>query len=166
MKPVIAQRNKSIFLKAFNDLWNLEEAIKVVDERKLIDYQLSILGKLILKGSNNVKIDGEEVVKMNLYTKKLLGNSTNFGIFNNPDIGVLFIAGFLTEIFLHEINKKPLGALTTGPYGILRGVGVHAEQTTRYLKSLRNDNYLLILRGIDFELVELDELLERFYISD
>jgi hypothetical protein len=163
---VIPQRNNSIFLKAFDNLWNLEEAIKIVDERKLMDSKLSILGKLILNEPNSVKIDSEEVIKMNLYSKKILGSSTNFGIFSNPDFGVIFSAGFLTEIFLHKINKKLLGELTTGPYGVLRGVGAHATQTTRYLKSLRNDNYLLILRGVDFELVELEELLEKFYISD
>lgn len=166
MKPLLVQKNKSIFFKAFNDLWNLEEAIKVIDERKLMDSQLSILGKLMLKESSYIGIDDKEVIKMNLYSKKILGSSTNFGVFNNPDIGVVFIAGFLTEIFLYEINKKPLGALSTGPYGILRGVGAHPAQTSSYLKSLKNDNYLLILRGVDFELVELEEVLERFYTSD
>lgn len=158
------QKNKVIFLKAFNNLLNLEKAIRVVDERKLIDSQLSILGKLILKEPNNVRNFSKETAKMNLYSKKLLGNSTNFGVFENSDIGIIFIAGFLTEIFLHEINEKPLGVLATGPYGILRGIGAYPDQTTKYLQSLRSDNYLLILRGDDFELVELEDLLEQFYI--
>ena len=158
--------NNSIFLKAFDNLWSLEEAIKIVDERKRMDHKLSVLGKLIHHEPYSVKMDSEEAVKMNLYLKKILGSSTNFGIFNNPDFGVIFSAGFLTEIFLHEINKKPLGEITAGPYGILRGVGAPPAQTTKYLKSLRNDHYLLILRGIHFDILELEEVLEQFYVPD
>ncbi len=64
-------------------------------------------------------------------------------------------------MFLHEIDGKTLGAMSTGPYGIIRGLGGYKLQTETYLKLLNDGSYLLILRGYDDELNALEDILEK-----
>jgi hypothetical protein len=86
---------------------------------------------------------------MRVHYKELLGEAIDFGSFNNPEIGVVFIVGALTSIFLNDINGKMLGTMSMGIYGVLRGLGAYKFEAETYLRALNNNEYLLIIRGVD-----------------
>lgn len=138
----------------------LEEAIKKIHTIASEHLQLSILGQLGQKRIANDK----EIVKsgkaMKRYWKGALGANSNFGLFCNPEIGTLFIIGTLAPQFLSEIHGKVLGEMTSGPYGILRGLGIEGSKATGYLKSLNNGHFLMFIRGYDSELDKVATLLE------
>ena len=58
------------------------------------------------------------------FWRSYLGPTSEFGLFCNPDIGTLFIAGSLASQFSHDMYGKTLGEMHCGPYGILRGLGI------------------------------------------
>lgn len=95
------------------------------------------------------------------YWNKLLKNDHDFGTFENSEIGSIFIAGTLAPIFLREINGKILGTLSVGPYAIIMGMGATEIQSKAFISSLNNDNYLLLFRGSESELVKYEDILKN-----
>lgn len=153
-------KQKQVYFKAYKHLFLLENALKYIKEEDA-NFQISILGKVVhfyldkdMEVSNNI-----DIIKK--FWKDLLGKTINFGSFYNPEIGNVFIAGSLAPTFLHIINDKPLAALTSGPYGIFRGIGADETQAAAYLKLLNSGNYLLIFRGFKDELHNLDNMLRN-----
>jgi hypothetical protein len=63
--------------------------------------------------------------------------------------------------FLHKINGKSLATLSSGPYGIFRGMGVTETQATNYLKLLNCGHYILIFRGYEDEMRSLETLINK-----
>jgi hypothetical protein len=106
--------------------------------------------KEIIKAKNELKH----------YWKGSLGPASDFGLFCNPAIGRLFIIGSLVSLFLHDMDGKVLGEMSSGPYGILRGLGRAEKNTSVFIKNLNENYFLLILRGYNNQLDSMEELIE------
>lgn len=155
-------QQKHFLIKAYSHLWSLEKAIKVIDENGISNSQLSILGKFAKEHtSKSIKEQTIYEKELKAYWKGLLGASIAFGFFTNSELGTVFVVGSLTSMFLHEIEGKALGAMSVGSYGILRGLGAYQLEAEAYLKLLTNGSYLLIARGYDDELNDLEVTLEN-----
>lgn len=136
-----------IHFKPYQHLWQLEKRLLRFTSNNELHTQISILGKVI-QYEEDLAINnpnGTNILKA--YWKTLFGDSVNFGNFYNPEIGNIFIVGALVPTFLHEVNGKPLAMLSSGPYGIFRGLGVEETDASGYLKMLNNGSYLLIIRA-------------------
>jgi hypothetical protein len=153
-------KQKQIYFKAYKHLSQLENALKQIKEEDTSNLQISILVKVdafYLDTDNELPKDIKTIKR---YWKKLLNQSINFGNFHNSETGNILIIGALAPVFLHKVNGKPLANLSSGPYGIFRGMGINETQATTYLKLLNSGNYLLILRGFDNELYNLENVLD------
>ena len=138
---------KQIHFKAYQELSKLENALEELKEKNISTFQVSIMGKLT-QFCNDKDIEfAKDTAIINSYWNGLLGNTVNFGTFYNPESGPVFIVGPLVTIFLHKINGKYLAALSSGTYGIFRGMGSSEAQSAMNLKLLNSGSYLLILRG-------------------
>ena len=147
-------------IKDFQHLWMLGKAIEIVLAKTEIRPQLSVLGK-IDNGNislKKMKADYGEVFKSQL--NRILKAKSDFGVFANTEFGILFIAGNLAPLFLNDIYGKPLGTMSAGPYGILRGLGITEEKVNHYLKLLKDGHYLLIVRDYPQHLKMIQEQLE------
>ncbi|WP_339626627.1 hypothetical protein [uncultured Winogradskyella sp.] len=150
-------KQKKIYFRAYKELSQLENALKHLKEENTALSQVSILGKVAQFDTSSSSFNDTYLIKTSL--QNLLGKTLRFGTFNNPESGSVFIAGALVTTFLHKINGKSLATLSSGSYGIFRGIGVSELQATTYLKLLNTGSYLLILRGCKFEIEALDTLL-------
>ena len=129
----------------FQHLHNLKKAIGLILSSKGKP-QLSILGQL---GYDGFFLDKMEIVmeqELKTYWNGVLETKTDFGIFGNPEFGTLFVAGPMASQFLNDISGEPLGTMSAGPYGILRGMGVNEDKVNTYLKLLKEGHYLLFIR--------------------
>ena len=109
--------------------------------------QLSILGPLTTDKTSNKKKLEKIIADKKQQLSNLLGKEYQFGYFNNPEIGSLFIAGRLTPTFLTKVDQRELASLPAGLSGIFRGLGISKEDIHRYVTELKNDSYCLIIRG-------------------
>lgn len=154
-------RQKQIYFKAFQELPHLESALEQIKEKNTSEFQVTILGKVTQFYSDKDIEIPKNTSFIKAYWKDLLGKTVNFGQFYNPESGSIFIVGPLVSTFLQKINGKSLATLSSGPYGIFRGIGVTETQATTYLKLLDSGHYLLILRGFEDEIQKLDMILNR-----
>lgn len=153
---------KQIHIKTFTDLSVLEDALTNIKEEDLINFQVSILGKVTQFYSDKDMKVSEDAEALKLYWEKVLGNNAEFGSFSNPEIGNVFVVGALASTFLYEVDDKTLlGMLSSGPYGILRGIGASESQVAAHLEMLNNDRYLLIFRGTQTDLRNYKRILEE-----
>jgi len=160
MKTRILKITKKGFLfKEYLQLLQLEKAVNIIKKNDPSNLQISILGKFIREHSNDEIESVSKRITIEGYWKDLLDSSTDFGFFSNLEMGTIFIAGALTSMFLHEVDGKALATMSTGPYGILRGLGASQLQTETYLKALNKGSYLLIVRGTDNKLKVLEDIL-------
>lgn len=153
--------SKHIRLKAYRYLRHLEEALQFIENKKELQLQISVLGKVIHYNADKANIPTNKNIDIDAYWKSLLGNTADFGDFYNPELGTVFIAGHLTSTFLHEIDNKVLAKFSAGPYSIFRGMGLTEIQATTYLKMLNSGNFLLVFRGYTHELHELETMLNE-----
>lgn len=137
---------KEIYFKAYNELSKVEDAIKLLKEENIPFLQVSVLGKVSQFKSDKAIKSSKDIAIVKLYWKDLLCKTVNFGTFYNNESGSIFIVGALVSTFLHKINGKSLATLSSGSYGIFRGIGLSDIQATTYIKLLNNGHYLLILR--------------------
>jgi hypothetical protein len=160
MKTIhLKQEQRRFLIKSYRNLEQLKEVILELSNTTSVKPNMSVLGKL---GQYCVVNNKEtQLVKTELkhYFKGVLGAKTNFAIFCNPEIGTLFITGSLVSQFLNDMNGTVLGEMPSGPYGILRGLGITENNASKYLKDLNEKCFLLILRGYDQELKIIEELL-------
>lgn len=140
---------KQIHFKAYQELSKLENALEQLKEENVSTFQVSIMGKLTQFCNDKDIVFAKDTAIINSYWKGLLGKTVNFGTFYNPESGSVFIAGSLVTIFLHKINGKSLAALSSGTYGIFRGMGSSEALSAMNLKLLNSGSYLLILRAGD-----------------
>jgi hypothetical protein len=110
------------------------------------DPQLTLLLKLGQHYQDNGPEARERYATLKAYWKKLLGASTDFGFFYNAEIGTIFIAGPLSEVFLYAVKHKKLGELSGGPYGILRGLGITEKEAATQIKNLNEGRYLVLIK--------------------
>lgn len=152
-------REKRFFSKTFDQLSQVEQAITFVLAENPLDPRSTLLVKLD-KIHHTELWEAEEMnERLKTYWKKLLGPKTDFGFFYNREIGTVFIAGPLSELFLHDVDGKKLAELSEGPYGILRGLGIDDTETASYIKKLNEGRYLLLIRGNGLDLNALENAL-------
>lgn len=161
MSSTHSTKQKQVCFKAYKELEQLENALKHLKEENTPQIQVSVLGKVSQFHSDKDIESSQDETIIKLYWKDLSGKSVNFGIFYNPESGSVFIVGSLAAIFLHKINGKSLATLSSGPYGIFRGIGVTETKATNYLKLLNCGHYLLILRGNEDKIRSLETLINE-----
>jgi len=150
-------REKRVVLRSYPKIEEIENVLNSIYHTPINHVQISVLGKLEAEKPNSNFVNAKE--KLQQYCEHNLKLSSNFGIILNADIGPFFIAGFLTPMFLQEINGKTIGSMSTGLLGILSGLGINQNDVGIYLKGLRKGNYILILRGSNTVLNKLESQL-------
>lgn len=137
----------------------LSEVEKLIERASLHNgnTQLTFLLKLDQKFQGDITESKEIYVKLKAYWQKLLGPKTDFGFFRNAEIGTLFVAGPLSEVFLFDIERKKLGELCGGPYGILRALGITEAEADRQIKKLNEGLYLLLIKEKPKDLIFLED---------
>lgn len=152
---------RRVYFKSYENIEQIEKVLKPVTEFNDSKIQLSVLGKFP-KINFDDTIQRKAIIKnMEIYWNELLGVPTQFGTFDNPEIGSVFVVGPLTSIFLNKINGKNLGDMSTGIYGILRGLGADSYRAKNYIKGLSNEEYLLIMRGFGSIWDDFDSALKK-----
>lgn len=154
-------KQKQVFLKCYGQKAQLEKAIRAILRGNLNKTRISILGKFLDdRGSeSNDRSDGSALLSN--FFKELLGEEMNWGTFYSPEIGSVFVTGFLVSIFQSRVGDKMLGELSVGPYGILRGLGVSEVETTLNVNKLKKGDYLLLIRSNLFEIGKLENILKK-----
>ncbi|KGL64296.1 hypothetical protein [Polaribacter sp. Hel1_85] len=154
-------KQKQVFLKSYPRFKEIEEALKILKKDKESNLQVSILGKVAKKKPGDLQnlIIQENAIKTRC--EKLCEYPIEFKVLSNPEIGTIFITEFLAPIFLQKVGRKTIGALSTGPYGILRGLGIDEVRAILYLKALHKGDFLLILRGYKNELNQIEDNLRE-----
>ena len=140
-------QDKQFLIKIYTSVLQIKKAIRSIMQNDNLHFQLSILGKPTPHYSNNGNGLNEMISDIKMQLSNTLGKRIQFGYFNNPKIGALFIAGHLTETFLHKVDGKELASLPVGLYGIFRGIGIQLDDIDSYLKELQNGKFLLLIRG-------------------
>jgi len=158
---ILNTEQKLVFLRAYEDLCQLEQAMKIIGESGTSNLQVSVVGKFDYGHLKDRKDFLNHEKKSKKYWKKLLGTSEDIGVVINPEWGAIFIVGPLTSIFLHKVGKKTLGSMSVGPYSILRGFGIEEKKAITHLKNLEKGNYLLFVRGYGNELTILEDELRK-----
>ena len=149
-------KQKRVLLKSYSKFQQIEQAIQTLKVSNNTNLQISIIGKFDDNGLDDAKTLIVLEEDMETKCKALFEYPIDFGILSNPDIGSLFITGFLVSLFLQEIELKEIGAMLTGPYGILRGLGIDKDNAQTYLKALHDGDYLIIIRGFENELKQFE----------
>ncbi len=153
--------HKQVFLNAYIQISELENALKLIREMGFDKMTLSVIGNL---GDNYIDDPkGLEFIenKLRLFFKELLGQNTDFDTFYNPEMGRLFVAGFLVSTFLNPVGKRAIGVLSGGPYGILRGLGVSEEEAGASVKKLNEGTYFIVARGDRLDIEKLKNKLRN-----
>lgn len=154
-------KQKQIYFKAFQNLSELETALKLLHVEGFSNEQISVLGSTTQFYLDIGIEESKNTDSIKMYWTKIWGNTLNFGTFNIPQIETVFVIGPLASIFLHEINGKPLATLSSGTYGVFRGIGASETQANTSLKLLSSGSYILILRGFKNKMKNLDTLLNQ-----
>lgn len=160
MKTIqLKQDSRHFLIKSYRKLPQLKEEILELSNTTSVKPQMSILGKLGQDWVLNNKQTKLAQIELTYYLNGVLEAKSDFAIFCNPEIGTLFITGFLLPQFLLNMNGTLLGEMSSGPYGILRGLGITENKAAKYLKDLNEKGFLLILRVYDHEFKIIKELL-------
>lgn len=150
---------KLVLLKSYARITELEIALKAIQEIDSDKITLSIIGNLGDTNANNPMELAQEKRQLHTFFKELLGKDTNFDTFYNPEIGYLFVVGFLVFTFLNPVGGRTIGALSGGPYGILRGLGVSEAKSTLNVQKLHNGSFLFLARGKRLAIEKLEDTL-------
>lgn len=151
--------HKQVILKPYPQLSALENALKLIREMSFDKMSLSVIGNLGDSYINDPK--GLTIIedKLRLFFKELLGQNADFETFLNPELGRLFVSGFLVSTFINPVGKRAIGVLSGGPFGILRGLGVREEEAGASIKKLSDGTYLLVARGDRLDIEKLENKL-------
>ena len=155
---VTKSAHKHVFSKIYLDSFHILEAEEIITNESA-DYELSILGKTNILNSAQNKGQINTGIAIKDHLSKITKVVMECDYFCNPEIGYVFVIGPLTSIFLNDLEGKTLGAISAGPYGILRGLGISPKEATAHIEALKKDGYLLIVRGYDDDLDILDNIL-------
>jgi hypothetical protein len=138
---------KLFVIVTYKKISQIEVVLINIAQKNNIPVQLSILGPLTSDKISAKKELEKIIAEKEQQLSNLLGKEYQFGYFNNPEIGSLFIAGHLTPTFLTKVDERELASLPAGLSGIFRGLGISTEDIHRYVTELKNDSYCLIIRG-------------------
>lgn len=151
----------NFILRDYEHLKMLRKAIEIILEEDMVRPQISILGQL----ENNLvaisKSEYDQESELKAYWNKVLKEKLNFGIFPHTEFGTLFIAGALAAHFLFDISGRPLGSMSAGPYGILRGLGITEDKVNFYLKALKKGHLILLVRHTFPQIQVIEEKLNK-----
>ena len=152
---------KKIYFTSYSNLIELEHAVKRIEERRPLDFKITVMGivfKICFEENNE---DLNNVGELQDYWNILLRNHPKLGMFDNAELGKTFIVGTLASAFMNEIDGKTLGTLSVGPYAIIRGMGATEEQAKELIKSLKEHKYLIVFRGVEKELEKYRQILDN-----
>ena len=149
---------KQVFSKIYLDSFHILEAAEIIINESA-DYELSILGKTNILNSSQNKGQINTGIAIKDHLSKLTKVVMECDYFYNPEIGYIFVIGPLTSIFLNDLEGKTLGAISAGPYGILRGLGISPKEATAHIKALKKGGYSLIARGYNNDIDTLENIL-------
>ncbi|MEM8522790.1 hypothetical protein [Flavobacterium sp. PL12] len=151
---------KKIYFSAYENLSQLEKAVKLIEERRPIDFKITVMGTVfkICAEQNNGDLKNHYLLQE--YWNILLRNHPKLGVFYNPELGSTFIVGTLASAFMNEINGKILGSLLVGPYAIIRGMGATEAQALELINALKAQKYLILFRGERNDLEKYKIILE------
>ena len=152
---------KQVILKSYSQIAALEKAVKAIQENETAKKMVSIIGNYGDDHTNDLKGLAAKKKYLRSFFKERVGIDTEFDFFYNPAIGYLFVAGFLVATFLNPVGERTLGALSGGPYGVLRGLGVSEGKATLSVKKLYAGSYLLVVRGDRYDMENLEDILEK-----
>lgn len=155
---VTKSAHKHVFSKIYLDSFHILEAAEIITNESA-DYELSILGKTNILNSAQNKGQINTGIAIKDHLSKLTKVVMECDYFYNPEIGYIFVIGPLTSIFLNDLEGKTLGAISAGPYGILRGLGISPKEATAHIKALKKGGYLLIARGYNNDIDTLENIL-------
>lgn len=150
---------KQVLIKSYAQIAELKNALKAIHEIDSDKIALSIIGNLGNTNENNPKELVQEKRQLHTFFKELLGNDTNFDTFYNPEIGYLFVVGFLALTFLNPVGGRTIGELSGGPFGILRGLGISEAKAILNVQKLHNGSYLFLARGKRLPIEKLEDIL-------
>ena len=151
---------KQIYFKAYQNLSELETVLNQIEKEDTAKIQMSILGKVSQYYLDKEKDLPNGIDVIQVYWKKVWGNKVRFGRFYNPELGNVFVVGGLASTFLHQVDGKSLATLSSGPYGIFRGMGVDENLALSYLRNLNSGKYLLIIRAYEVDFWHLEYVLK------
>jgi hypothetical protein len=138
---------KQVFIKPYNQISDLEKAFKTAYQMNFDKVSISVIGNV----GDSVLNDGMVLLvkekKMQSFFNDLLGRQAKFETFYNPELGHLYVVGFLVPTFLNVIGKKTIGVLPGGPFGVLRGLGISEKEATSIIQLLGTGTSFLIARG-------------------
>lgn len=157
-REVSNKKKKFVYLKRCKNLNDIQTAIKIVKESPN-DFQIAVLKKIVKEYICKNSISNKVNTQHN-YNTSILGHEAEYGIFDSPEVGKVFISGFLASTFLYKIDNKVLGEMSTGIYGILRGLGLEKVTVETALTDLKSSYFLLILRGENHLKQKAQNLLE------
>ena len=151
--------SKHVFSKVFFDYHQFLEVAEIIHNYPM-EYELSVLGRTskLFPAQGKDSIGNGKTVQNHIQELTAIGSK--FNSYFNPEIVHIFIIGPLSSIFLNDLEGKSLGALSMGPYGILRGLGISRKMANAHLSALKKGGYLLIVRGFEDQLEDLKNLLE------
>jgi hypothetical protein len=149
---------KHFFSKIYLDSFHILEAAEIISNESA-DYEISILGKTNILNSAQNKGEINTGIAIKDHLSKITKAVMECDYFYNPEIGYIFITGPLTSIFLNDMDGKTLGAISAGPYGILRGLGIPPKQASAHIKALKKGGYLLIARGYNNDIDTVENIL-------
>jgi len=149
-------KQRRVLLKKYSTPHQLEQLLTLL-KRQSAAVQLTLLGKVTTAADHKNETDHEWLDDFVTRWRKFATTPIEYGVVTNPEIGTIFIVGSFADMFLQEINGKKIGSMTTGIYGVLRGLGIDQEAVNAYINALSDGTYLIILRGYDYELRSFNE---------
>lgn len=163
MTPYMLNLNKvqkHIFLKVFKQFSQLEKTINSIKIQGISMENLTILKKLNLALANGLQTQ-PEIEKLEFKCEIIFEAPVKTGIIKSQEFGTIFIGGNLTSIFLYEVKGKPIGEMSTGIYGVLRGLGATGANLNLQLNSFQKQPFMLIVRAEESLVAKLEESFEN-----
>ncbi len=147
---------KRVYLKVFKQFSQLEKAIQFAKNQGIFLTNLTIVKRLSLMYLLDSKAGVLELEKLKFQCERIVRVPIKSGIIISQEFGTIFIAGKLTPMFLYEVKGKPIGEMSTGIYGVLRGLGVTQANLDLQLDAFKRDSFMLIVREEESLLINFE----------
>lgn len=152
----------TIFFKVFELFSQIENTLKTAESLGIPNSEFSVLKILDTTLPYQSKQWFDMMGQQELDSNKLLGTGASLGIFKSQEYGLILISGSLASLFLYNVEGKALGELSTGIYGVFRGLGITQESLDLQLNVFKQDSYMLVARTDENLLTKLESLLLDF----